>query len=1676
MAVENKFKLNFIAASVLMGLSLSAVAAEAVQAETSTVTAKAKTLAEVVTAASKITDADGKKTGVAAKVDIASIAVTPKDGNVSTLAEVLKTTIGSNVGDSGGNSSKKKAYDDALAAKTKLTADQLKVVETYQNAKTAFDTAAKAFTASDFGAKSAGINKVYNEKLSALYGEAGGVPGHAWKITNGELDSTGKALDSSSSKQQAEIVLNSVGGSPFKTYTDSITELGNKINSLQAAAEAVLKAANSADTTSLDVDSAKIDKAVTAYKTYLKNYYEVAKLQSQQTAIEHYIQEKLPAFLKVVEANRKAAGNTDADATANKTKLDGLYTSFTSAVKDYKAASSDSDKATKKVVVYTQLNALVTEAVKADVLKNDVPDGFKATDFQTALLSANALWKANEAALGDGTTNGAIKTLNDAKTLPNDDSVPDTLKGQKIESPDEARKRLSEYLTDLVKSANGKTGISEANQTALTGAIDGINSAHDTFTKAETAYKTALGELKVAETARSGLLADWIELNKQYSDAADAYNIANTSYGTSSAAKIISDLDIARTAYGDNLGKVSSGIQSSLDAATEAYKAAVKTDGGTAKTQQEKNEALYTLIGQQKALTTAKLMMDTELLKLRTEDMAAQKDAITQAETGKFDAEQRYNAAVKEYLDAQKKFGADKTVDNELAVSAAEAKLLTFTQNGNGNASGKLTELYANGADFKGGFKLFKDLDTGVTKNSVLKNLSEAQNTLYVVGTRGNPLSGSNGSDIQKARIAVVEGMGKLVSLLPLSTAEEQIKFRQQYNESLTSLKETVVGDDAQSKRANAESITHYLGSLTPEQIATFNTASGQFNSVIVNVDDKGNVTGVKDKFTGKDLYTGSKDKPFTTTVLDIRALELGNGALADTNTITVGEAATKDKKATPVEVWARTAGTPATPAVKLSGDLRTVTAQLDENGKPMDGQIVRGADQIHLQNVNIHNSFTLADKVKMLADDVAALNQQAADKLALGQPAEGEGGVNKWLKGQNNLLNSKYNDLQLTGLQIDTSTVNPEFNLNSGSWENAAKTVIPADASILLDNLNITLQNDSVGGTSTAINLSGTGNHILATGGIFDAGSVTGDDSQANVLDISKSNNIVDFNGSTLKGDIRSGATGNKVNLMNSSLTGDAVSDTGSLTLNLDGSAWTGGAGPNSPDVSLSNNSVWNVKGYDFTAGEGDSPESSVNSLTLNGSNTLNLVNAEGKAQLGGRGFVGSKYGTVLSVDHDLVSDGKGVISVLAGTYSPDNLHSLTNTGLAGGYQFGGIYADGLATGGKYALSVESAGAEPYTIGGRLADGADATRAHEFVSYKTSENRPVTGKDGNTAVQTVKSDADFTSLSAPAELGVYQYAAEKVMDGVNNRTNIYYSSTGKLSNSAATVVSLAAAPVDVANLESDTLAKHMNSVRHGKDSGVWVSYFGGENRNTTAAGPEYTLKTNGVMLGADTLTENNWLAGVAVSSARSDMSVMNSSGDLNSYGAQFYMSRRYDSGVFVYSALQFNHFSNTAKARMTDGQQAKADFSGNSYGLEAKVGYAWNSEGFFAEPYVRAAARAFDGEHYALSNGMTVNSNDYKSMLGEVGADLGYQYDISGGYVKPYLHLAALNEFADGNSVRVNNVSLDNSVKGAAFQAGLGAEVKVTDNLGGYAAFDYTKGDNTERPWQATVGVNYTW
>ncbi|ECO0851078.1 autotransporter outer membrane beta-barrel domain-containing protein [Salmonella enterica subsp. enterica serovar Newport] len=1662
MAVENKFRLNVIAASVLMGLSLSAVAATGPSSATTTpaetAPAKPATLASLA---------------VPLKDDAVTVTVKGVEGQgidnngTGTLKAILEASTGS-VG------ATNKAFTTAQDNYAQLKPGQKKLITNFNDAVSAKNQATQAWN--EFGNKLSTANSVYTDSLNSMYGDNK----NAFKVdSSGKPVADAKKSDNSTYGQ----LLNAYDS--LKTSVENLNKVivGDTVNdtshtALQAFGDVGKKEA-----------AQTAEAKVIAYSNYINKVINTKTKELQLESVRNIVINNISTVLGQAD-KADGIGNTSEGAGKN-------LAVFQSAYQDWSQATTQANKDAAETKLASAFSTLVNTASISDLGNTVIPGSDSVT-----LKNLAAAWKtltsddstegsvaqalaaehtamdfsqekevANSAnaAIKSFTQNGHDNLLSDANPLSAGDN------------PQDLNDALSKLQAAYQVLLNKDTGASSEELTKLASLIQKVKDDHSQLSGIQADYTQKKLALQQAGTARLNLLLN--ELPGQQQKLLTAWTNYQTEKGNlikdSAATGAWKELygedgnGGALGAYLDSLKNTSDGLDDAFATAKSTYQSVA---GDKQSTQAQKNAALYKLIGTQKVLTQEKLKLDTEYLNVLKTGVSADisslvgdrfkgldtlKADLNTAATNKAEAKAQYVDAVKAYRDADSAYQASKSEADAATLASAKANLMTVVGI---TSPDDFSKLYVNNTDMTQGFKSFDDLTAD--NSDVIGKYNAA---LAALDTNSD-----GGTEIQKVRKAVVDDMNRLAGLMPLSSSEEQAGYRTAYNNALKEVGVQLASVDEQSKAPGAGKVTHILGSLNADEIAHYDPVSGNYNSVILNTDGK----GVKDSFTANDLYTGTKDNPFTTTVLDIRALELGNGELAAPNTITVGEAGTKDKKATPVEVWAKTAGTAATPAVKLSGNLRTATAQLDADGKPVKNETVRGADQIHLQNVNIHNSFTLADKVQMLKNDVAALNQQAADKIALGQPADGDSSVNTWLKTQTGLLNSKYDNLKLTGLQIDTTTVNPSFGLTDGKFVNTKATVAPDAANILLDNLNITLQNDSVGGTSTAIDLSGTGNHIQANDGVFDAGQVTGTGSQANVLNITGANNLVDFDGSVLKGDIKSTGEGNVVTLTKGSLTGNAEAGSGdNLRLVLNGSTWTGASGPHSPDVVLKNNSVWNVKDFrNKHPGDVTGPYSSVRALSLYGNNTINLVSSEGQAQLGGHGFSGAKSGVTLNVGNDLFSDGKGVTSVLAGTYSPDNLHSLTNTGLAGGYQFGILDVDGLAKGGQYRLSVESAGAEPYTIGGRLADRADATSAHDFVSYKTSESRVVTGKDGQAVTQTVTSDADFTSLSAPAELGVYQYAAEKVMDGVNNRTNIYYRSTGQLSNSAATVVSLAAAPVDVANLESDTLAKHMNSVRHGKDSGVWVSYFGGENRNTTASGPEYKLNTSGVMLGVDTLTENNWLAGVAVSSARSDMSVMNSSGDLDSYGAQFYMSRRYDSGVFVDSALQFNHFSNTAKARMTDGQQAKADFSGNSYGLEAKVGYAWNSEGFFAEPYVRAAARAFDGEHYALSNGMTVNSNDYKSMLGEVGADLGYQYAISGGYVKPYLHLAALNEFADGNSVRVNNVSLDDSVKGAAFQAGLGAEVKVTDNLGGYAAFDYTKGDNTERPWQATVGVNYTW
>ncbi|ELN8993684.1 hypothetical protein RZT35_005492, partial [Salmonella enterica] len=357
-----------------------------------------------------------------------------------------------------------------------------------------------------------------------------------------------------------------------------------------------------------------------------------------------------------------------------------------------------------------------------------------------------------------------------------------TVGDKKITTEQEALTQLKTSFDALLDAANTKLKDDKntADQKKLQEAVDKATNSYRTFTAARDKYNTLHQEVTDAGNARLSLSTEWQNVDKSYADAWKAYNEAKNEYDSltdvSSLATAEADVASKRGEYIKSLSEASAATDGAITAAGKAYADAIKATGVT---QAKKNEALYTLIGQKKALVPVKLRLDKEALELAelgytgsdksVQSLKALQDSLAAAEAGKADAEQKYNAAVTEYLAAQKKLGADKTVNNEVAVAIAEAKLKALT-------GGELTELYVSNTDPTRGFKLFKDLVTD--KVPALKKLSDVQKALYVVGTETAPVSASNGSDIQKARLAVVDGMNRLASLMPLSTADEQKTFR----------------------------------------------------------------------------------------------------------------------------------------------------------------------------------------------------------------------------------------------------------------------------------------------------------------------------------------------------------------------------------------------------------------------------------------------------------------------------------------------------------------------------------------------------------------------------------------------------------------------------------------------------------------------------------------------------------------------------------------------------------------------------------------------------------------------------------------------------------------------------------------------------------------------------------
>lgn len=280
MAVENKFRMNILAASVLMGLSLSAVASgTADKADEKGAATAAKETAPVRKVLSDLT----------APAETKDIHITDSafNGNVQTTLSSILTDKSVD----GSVAQKKDSYDTAVTNYTKLSqnADKIKKLTEFRDATTAKDTAESGWN--NFQQKVSVENDIYRDRLKDLYG---GNDKDAYKIDVG-----GSTIVVDASKDDGETA--------YGKYQTAVSDLKSKLNDLNTDI--------SSGSGKLDVLKGRDDNAanakkalarVVAYSNYLDKYNELNDAKLKLDSVRNVVIENLHTLLAAADKDSSA--------------------------------------------------------------------------------------------------------------------------------------------------------------------------------------------------------------------------------------------------------------------------------------------------------------------------------------------------------------------------------------------------------------------------------------------------------------------------------------------------------------------------------------------------------------------------------------------------------------------------------------------------------------------------------------------------------------------------------------------------------------------------------------------------------------------------------------------------------------------------------------------------------------------------------------------------------------------------------------------------------------------------------------------------------------------------------------------------------------------------------------------------------------------------------------------------------------------------------------------------------------------------------------------------------------------------------------------------------------------------------------------------------------------------
>lgn len=256
---------------------------------------------------------------------------------------------------------------------------------------------------------------------------------------------------------------------------------------------------------------------------------------------------------------------------------------------------------------------------------------------------------------------------------------------------------------------------------------------------------------------------------------------------------------------------------------------------------------------------------------------------------------------------------------------------------------------------------------------------------------------------------------------------------------------------------------------------------------------------------------------------------------------------------------------------------------------------------------------------------------------------------------------------------------------------------------------------------------------------------------------------------------------------------------------------------------------------------------------------------------------------------------------------------------------------------------------------------------------------------------------------------------------------------------------------------------------------GAWARYYGGEMKYG-----DMNMETtyNTLQVGADGWIDNFYLgASASISDGNGDLD--NGSVDNRNYNFGVYGGWVSDNGQFVDVIVKRHRMETDGKLRSTAG--AKNAFDYHNWGTSVSVEYGWRfncpSTNFWVEPQAELLYGRMDSVDFRTSQGAHVDQDAVDSLIGRLGASVGYTFDQNRG--SAYFKASVLHDWKGETKSKISasgaTRSFHDDLGGSWGEFALGGTYNVNDSFSAYGDLLTTTGSPVRNPWQISVGIRYT-